>query len=346
MTDKTIQMGAIIQLHKQGKKNCEILKTLKLGKKKAYFVSRTIKKYKETNSLERRPYSVRKRTKRTPKMLRALKGRTRRNPCRKQKKLALGMGTSLRTMNRAINEDLGMKAYRKSYCHHLTDRNKEQRYKRCKSLISSHDEKKVENILFTDEKIFTIEEKINKSQNRVYGTKAKNIPKRFKNVSRSHHPASIMVWAGVSIKGKAPLHFVDPGVKMDAKYYQEEVLEKIVRPLNDSLFDGEDWTFQQDSAPSHRAKSTQMWLENNVPEFISATQWPAASPDLNPLDYDIWSRLELKVCSKRHKSLDSLKRSLIHEWNNLSMEDIRSAIKKWRPKLKQCVKAKGDIFES
>jgi len=43
-----------------------------------------------------------------------------------------------------------------------------------------------------------------------------------------------------------------------------------------------------DSAPSHRAKTTQDFLRNVVPDFVSAEIWAPHSPDLNPLDYSIW----------------------------------------------------------
>jgi len=45
--------------------------------------------------------------------------------------------------------------------------------------------------------------------------------------------------------------------------------------------------FIQDSAPSHRVKATQDFLQNVVPDFISAEVWAPRSPDLNPLDYSV-----------------------------------------------------------
>lgn len=80
-------------------------------------------------------------------------------------------------------------------------------------------------------------------------------------------------------------HFCEQGVKTEAKNYQEDVLEKVVKPLNNTLFNKKHWVFQQDSAPAHKAKSTQLWLKKNVPEFIKESDWPSGSLDLNPLDY-------------------------------------------------------------
>jgi len=67
------------------------------------------------------------------------------------------------------------------------------------------------------------------------------------------------------------------------------------------LFVGKHWTFQQDSAPAYKAKTTQRWLEVNLPEFIAAKNWPSGRPNLNPLDYRMWSILKEKACSKLHR---------------------------------------------
>ncbi|CAH1398244.1 unnamed protein product [Nezara viridula] len=91
----------------------------------------------------------------------------------------------------------------------------------------------------------------------------------------------------------------------------DDILEPVVKPLNDTLFAGSHWGFQQDSAPAHKARSTQQWLQKNIPEFISASYWPSGSTDLNPLDYRLWSRLERNACHRAQPNLQSLKQSLV-----------------------------------
>ena len=81
------------------------------------------------------------------------------------------------------------------------------------------------------------------------------------------------------------------------------------------------------------AKVVQTWLKNNTPDFISNSQWPSASPDLNPLDYAIWSKLETKVCSKPHTSVEALKRSLTRKWGKIRIETLRASVEDWRPRL-------------
>jgi len=65
------------------------------------------------------------------------------------------------------------------------------------------------------------------------------------------------------------------------------LLQGVVKPLNTNLFNGQKWVFQQDSAPAHKAKTTQEWLRRHVPAFINAEDWPSGSPDLNLLDYKL-----------------------------------------------------------
>src|SRR5277367_2665316 len=82
-----------------------------------------------------------------------------------------------------------------------------------------------------------------------------------------------------------------------------------------------------------------------VSDFISSEEWPSASPDLNLLDYDLWSKLETIVCSKPHTCVEVLKKSLLKAWANFPIESLRAAIDRWPARLRECVKAKGGKFE-
>lgn len=278
-------------------------------------------------------------------MVKALKARIRRNPRRTQKKLAMQMKVSRGTIRNVLKVDLGVKALRRGTCHLLTIPQKKKRVERCRALLKRYGGEQYKSILFTDEKIFSVEEKFNRQNDRIYARRKQDIPLPQRKSKRCHHPGSVMVWLGGSWKGKAKLFFVPQGVKVRAKNYLENVLEPIVKPLGSTLFKNEHWTFQQDSAPAHGAKIVQKWLATNTPDFISSQQWPSASPDLNPLDYDIWSKLEVEACSKPHTSVEALKCSLRKAWAKFPMEVVRAAIDRLPIRLRQCVKAKGGNFE-
>lgn len=85
---------AVIALHKCDKSVTEIYNLLKKLKINKTFIYRTIERYNETFSVSDRKKSGRPRTVRTPKIIKAVKERIRRNPLRKQKILARGLKIS------------------------------------------------------------------------------------------------------------------------------------------------------------------------------------------------------------------------------------------------------------
>ena len=80
--------------------------------------------------------------------------------------------------------------------------------------------------MFTDEKIFTIEQSFNSQNDRIW---AESSPGEDVIVTRIQKPVSIMVWGGISATSKTPLLFLEKGVKMNQNTYRE-ILENSVLP--------------------------------------------------------------------------------------------------------------------
>ena len=79
----------------------------------------------------------------------------------------------------------------------------------------------------------------------------------------------------MSSAGVGPLCFLRS--KVNAAVYQE-VLEHFMLPAADQLYGDADFTFQQDLAPAHSAKTTSTWFKDHS---IPVLDWPANSPNLN-----------------------------------------------------------------
>jgi len=107
----------------------------------------------------------------------------------------------------------------------------------------------------------------------------------------------------------------------------------------------DDWCiFQQDSALAHRAYAAVELLEKETPEFISPLLWHPNSPDLNLVDYNVWSILQEKVQNKHHWS----RRPQTSHQNRVGQLDyavIAAAVRQWRRRLSVCVRAGGSHFE-
>ena len=120
---------------------------------------------------------------------------------------------------------------------------KQQRKDRCKGLLRRCRQDAHLSILFTDEKVFTVEQVLNKQNDRIYAKSRSHTV-----ISRKSHPQSVMVFAGITSNGKTPLIFVPQGVKVNSANYLD-LLRTEVLPWAQTHFQNKPWTYQQDSAP-------------------------------------------------------------------------------------------------
>ena len=92
---------------------------------------------------------------------------------------------------------------------------------------------------------------------------------------------SIMVSVAVSKLDCSGLVFVEPGTKVNGAYYRDELLSQQLLPAIRHIA-GNTIVFQQDSAPSHRARDTIALLANETAQFIGPDLWPRIVQTLTP----------------------------------------------------------------
>ena len=248
---------------------------------------------------------------------------------------------------RIVHKDLQLKCFRRKQAKELNDSNKLSRLVRAKQLLKDYPKHLMPFIWFTDEKIFTVAPPISSQNDRLYAPR--HLAKKQLSAARLLHTRStfsrsVMLSVGVSALGCTNLIFVEPGVKINGQYYRDVLLAQGLLPAIKEL-SGEFFVFQQDGAPSHRAKETVEFLSSQTPEFIKPWFWPPNSPDLNPVDYKIWGVLQERVYRTRIRDVDHLKQHLMEDWSQFDQVIVDRAVDEWRLCLQACVRASGGYFE-
>ena len=111
-------------------------------------------------------------------------------------------------------------------------------------------------------------------------------------VMKRKFPAMVMVFGVVSSESHImPSHIFEVGLKVNTKVYLD-VLKSVVIPWCSQVAGGRPGVWQQDSALAHKSKETQAWLQKECYNFVPFSHWRPSSPDLNPLDYSVWSYVE------------------------------------------------------
>ena len=70
---------------------------------------------------------------------------------------------------------------------------------------------------------------------------------------------------------------------------------------------------------------TVQFLSRNTPDFISQLLWQPNSPDLNPVDCEVWGVLQQRVYM-RIRDVDHMKQHLIEEWRCFDQNIIDRAL--------------------
>lgn len=266
---------------------------------------------------------------------------------RSQRQIARETGISQASVNRIVHKGLNLQCFKKKRAQELTEANKLTRLARAQQLLKKYPPALVSFIWFTDEKLFTVAPPVNLQNDRLYaaiGTRKRDLPAARLLKTRSNFSKSVMVSVGVSALGCTELIFIEPGVKINGAYYRDVLLSQNLLPAIKDI-SGDFFIFQQDSAPAHRARETVELLQQHTPDFITPLLWPPNSPDLNPVDYKIWSVLQERVYRTRIQDVNHLKERLVEEWSQFDQNIVDRAVKEWRVRLRACVAAVGGHFE-
>ncbi|GFU41475.1 transposable element Tc1 transposase [Trichonephila clavipes] len=101
----------------------------------------------------------------------------------------------------------------------------------------------------------------------------------------------VLVWGGIMLGSRTDLHIFDAG-SVNGTRYCNEILLPYVRLFRGAM--GLQVLFMDDNAPCHRTVAAEQLLES---EDIERMDWPARSPDLNPIEH-VWDFLGRRLAAR------------------------------------------------
>jgi len=144
-----------------------------------------------------------------------------------------------------------------------------------------------------------------------------------------------MVWGGMGRAHRTPLYRVQGNLTGNS--YRDNILEPIVIPTLQAM--GAGAIFQDDNARPHRARVVNEFLQQ---QQVNRLQWPACSPDLNPIEH-LWDELGRRVRTPPPPALnlDQLFEMLEEEWHNIPQMTLRRLVESMRQRWLACIRGNG-----
>lgn len=135
---------------------------------------------------------------------------------------------------------------------------------------------------------------------------------QFTSKTVKHGGHSIMVWGCFSYQGVGPIYWIK--TVMDSSVYVK-ILDEIMLPYA-SYEMPLVWVFQQDNDPKHTSKMAKKWFNDNS---INVMEWPAQSPDLNPIE-NLWTDIKKGVSTIKPTSVEGLWEAVQKIWSSIKVE--------------------------
>ena len=162
----------------------------------------------------------------------------------------------------------------------------------------------------------------------------RDVPKMMK----TRFPATVMVFGVVSSEG----HIIPPQIfevssKVNTKVYLD-VLKSVVIPWCNQVASGRPWVWQQDLAPAHSPKRPRLG-------FVPFSHCPPSSPDLNPLEYFVWSYVENITNMTSHNTKASLIAAIRRVFAKLPSALVKKACSQFQICIKAVIEAEGGYIE-
>ncbi|GFX62833.1 transposable element Tcb1 transposase [Trichonephila clavipes] len=188
-------------------------------------------------------------------------------------------------------------------------------------------------VMFSDESRFSLQS----DSRRILIWRAPGTRYHQQNTFEQHRygGAGWLILGGIILGSRTNLHV--QSVTMTGHIYRDVILDQHVRLFRGAM--GAEFLFVDDNALPHRANIVDECLQS---EDITRMDWPAYSPDLNPIEH-VWDMLirRIAVHQPPPTCLPELRRTLLDEWCNICQDQIDNLILSMPRHCKACIASSG-----
>lgn len=186
------------------------------------------------------------------------------------------------------------------------------------------------NVVFSDEKKFNLD---GPDGFQYYWHDLRKEPQLFSK--RNFGGGSLMLWAAFSMHGRT--HLLKCDGRMNSEKYVN-MLETELITFTDDHMDG-DFVFQQDNASIHVSRQSRAWFEEKE---IDLLDWPACSPDLNPIE-NLWGILARRVYAngRRYTSVNELYVAVCNAWREIPQAIVDNLVNSMQKRIFKVIKRGG-----
>lgn len=312
-------------------------------------VSRLLKKFEVTGSVKDSPKTGRPRNATGGDKALDILLAVRENPIQSSRVLAATFDVSHQSIKNLFKREK-LHPYKLQLLHELNEDDFDRRAEFCEGMmeICNNNNNFARNILFSDEATFNLNGVVNRHNCRYWS----NQNPHWYQEAHTQNPQKVNVWAGI-VGGRIVGPFFIHGNLNSEKYL--DLLRNHIIPSCRLLFPGEynaihqQLWFQQDGAPPHFAANVREYLNTQFPgRWIGrrgAIDWPARSPDLNPLDFFLWGYLKSKVYVNRPDNIQDLKQKISNEIRAIPEDFLLNVVEEFRNRLGHCLAENGRHFQ-
>lgn len=328
------QIAQAVALVEQGMTHREVATILNVPRSSMQYA---LKRYQETGRCTRRPGSggVRCTSARDDRfiVLEILRNRfLTAVEIRQRLQMSRNVNVSERTVRRRM-EEVDLRARRPARGPQLLPQHRSARLQFAREHANwSHDQ--WARVLFTDECRIALNAP--DGRQRVWRRKGERYLAITTTPTVSFGGGSVMVWGGVSSDARTELVIVDNA--LTATRYVEDILQEHVVPFG-GFIGYDQFILMHDNARPHVAHIVNEYLQE---VGIQKLQWPARSPDLNPIEH-IWDKLKtsIKTASNPPQTLSQLRDAALTAWRDLSQVDIKNVIQSMPDRIQAVIRARG-----